>query len=218
MIERLNGRAAVWIATVGLLLVVLVGWFMVVAPQRSKVAELAVQIEDAESELEVTQALIAGPVLRQSTADLATLRTAIPDELKMSQILRQLSKASGDSRVRIIGITPQPVVAVGVSNVVAMNVAIEGRYFGIRDFLRRLRTRADVGKGDKVRAAGRLFAIDSIQFAGAGAETGGGLIQATLVVTAFSFSGTVPPAPGAEGNDGALGVAAVESGSEAATR
>ena len=45
MIERLNGRAAVWIAAVGLLLVVLVGWFGVVSPQRSKAAELAVQIE-----------------------------------------------------------------------------------------------------------------------------------------------------------------------------
>ena len=157
-------------------------------------------------------------MLRQSTADLATLRTAIPDSVKMSQILRQLSKASGDSRVRIIGITPQPVVTVGVSDVVPMNVAIEGRYFAIRDFLRRLRARADVRNDDKVRASGRLFAIDSIQFAGAGAESGGGLIQATLLVTAFAFSGTVPPPAATDGDDGdPVGGAAVESGSEAAT-
>ncbi len=219
MVERLNGRAAVEIAAVGLLLVVLVGWFGVVSPQRSKAAELSVQIDDAESQLAVTQALIRGPLLLQSTAALATLRMAIPDQVKMSQILRQLSKTSRDSRVRIIGITPQPVVKVGVSDVVAMNVAIEGRYFGIRDFLRRLRTRANL-RGDKVRASGRLFAIDSIQFTGASAATGGGLIQATLVVTAFAFSGTVPPlAAGTESTDGApVGGAAVETGSDAASR
>ena len=39
MIDRLNGRAAVAIAAVGLLLVVLVGWLGVVAPQRSKAAD-----------------------------------------------------------------------------------------------------------------------------------------------------------------------------------
>ena len=81
MIERLNGRAAVGLAAAGLLLVLLVGWFGVVSPQRSKAAELAAQIERRpRAQLAATQALIDGPVLRQSTAELATLRTAIPDE------------------------------------------------------------------------------------------------------------------------------------------
>jgi len=217
MIERLNGRAAVGIAAVGLLLVVLIGWFVVVSPQRSKAAELAVEIEDTETQLEVTQALIRSPLLQQSTAELATLRTAIPDEVRMSQLLRQLSKASGDARVRILGITPQPVVSVGGADVVAMNIAVEGRYFAIRDFLRLLRTRADV-RDDKVRASGRLFAIDAIQFLGSSGEEGGSdLIQATLTVTAFAFSRPVTaPAPGTDGTS--AGVAVVEPGSEAASR
>ena len=93
------------------------------------------------------QALVDGPLLRQSTAELVTLRTAIPDQVRMSQILRQLSKASADAQVRIIGITPQPPTPVGVADVVAMSVTIEGRYFAIREFLRLLRSRADVKAG-----------------------------------------------------------------------
>ncbi|MEJ7791502.1 MAG: hypothetical protein WKF65_05975 [Gaiellaceae bacterium] len=191
MIERLNGRAAVGLAAAGLLLVVLVGWLGFVSPQRSKAAELQVKIDEAETQLAVTQALIQGPLLRQSTAQLATLRLAIPDEVRMSGILRQLSEASARSRVRVLGITPQPVVVnAGGPDIVAMSVAIEGRYFGIREFLRLLRARAEI-RADEVSAIGRLFAIDSIQFTGASAETGGGLIQATLSVTAFAFSDTV---------------------------
>lgn len=215
MIERLNGRAAVGIAAVGLLLVVLAGWYGVVLPQRSKAADLSVQIEDAEYQFEAAQALIRGPSLRLSTAQLATLRTAIPDEVRMSQVLRQLSRASAKSRVRILGVTPQPAVAAGASEVVSMSVSIEGRYFAIREFLRLLRTQADIRFDDKVRASGRLFAIDTIQFAGASAEPGGGMIQATLTTAVFAFSGAVStPVPGTDGTS--AGVAAVDPGSEAA--
>ena len=156
MIERLNGRAAVGLAAAGLLLVVLVGWLGFVSPQRSKAAELQVKIDEAETQLAVTQALIQGPLLRQSTAQLATLRLAIPDEVRMSGILRQLSEASARSRVRVLGITPQPVVVnAGGPDIVAMSVAIEGRYFGIREFLRLLRARRDSGprQGERHRTA-----------------------------------------------------------------
>ena len=216
MIERFNGRTAVGIAAIGLLLVVLIGWFGVVSPQRSKAADLAVRIDETELQLAATQALVNGPQLRLSTAELATLRTAIPDQVRMSQILRQLSKASGDARVRIMGITPQPVVNVGGADVIAMNLAIEGRYFGIRNFLRLLRMRADV-RSDKVKASGRLFAIDSIQFAGASAQTGGGMIQAALSVSAFAFSTPLSvPSTGPDGTP--VGVAVVDPGSVAASR
>ncbi len=214
MIERLNGRASIGIAALGLVLVLLIGWFGVVSPQRSKAGDLVVRIDDTEAQLAVTQAIVRGPLLRMSTADLATLRVAIPDEVRMAQILRQLSKASSEARVRILGITPQPVVT-GQADVVAMNITIEGRYFGIRNFLQRLRTRAEI-RDDKVRASGRLFAIDGIQFAG-GSTDDGGLIQATLNVTAFAFSrAAATRVAGTEG--GSAGVAVVVPAAEAAAQ
>ena len=189
MIERLDGRLSVIIAAAGLLLVVLVGWLAFVSPQRSKADDLAVDITDTQAQLLATQALVEGPLLRRSTAELATLRTAIPDEIFMSQILRQLSKASRGAHVHVLGVTPQPVAKVGVADGVPMIVSIEGRYFAIRKFLRLLRSSADI-KAQNVHASGRLFAIDSIEFTG---DTGkaGGTIQATLSVTAFAFSGPV---------------------------
>ena len=56
------------------------------------------------------------------------------------------------------------------ADVVLINVTVEGRYFGIREFLRLLRAGADL-KVDKVEASGRLFGVDSIQFAKGGTES-----------------------------------------------
>ena len=191
MIERLNGRVAIAVAAAGLLLVALVGWFGVVSPQRSKAAELSTKIDDANVQLVTAQALVRGQALLQSKAELATLKTAIPEEVEMPAILRQLSKASARSRVRITGITPGAAVASGASNVVPINVTVEGRYFGLRNFLRLLRASADL-RGENVKASGRLFAVDSIQFNGG--DTTGNLVNATLAVTAFAFpEAAVPP-------------------------
>jgi len=218
MIERLNGRTSVLIAFAGLLLVVLVGWMGFVSPQRAKADELDAKIADTETQLAVTQALVNGPVLRRSTAELATLRTAIPDEVKMSQLLRQLSRASADARVRILGVTPAPTSTVGAADLVSMGVSIEGRYFAIREFLRILRSQAEVDVDRQVRASGRLFAIDSIGFAGAPTEVST-LIQATLTINAFAFSRPVAaPVAGAGGTGATPGIAAVETGAEAASR
>ena len=195
MIDRLNGRASLALAAAGLMLVLLVGWFGVVSPQRSKAAELSAKTDAAETRLQIAQDLVRGPALQQSKAELATLRTAIPDEVRMSGILRQLSRASAKSRVRITGITPQAPVAAGAADVVLLNVTVEGRYFGIREFLRLLRAGADV-KGDEVKASGRLFGVDSIQFAKGGTESSA--VNATLAVTAFAFRNAVS-APGTAG-------------------
>ena len=191
MIERLNGRFAIAVAAAGLLLVALVGWFGVVSPQRSKAAELSVKVDDANVQLATAQALIDGPALMQSKAELATLKRAIPDEVEMSAILRQLSKASAASRVRVTGITPSAAVANGASSVVSISVTVEGRYFGLRNFLRLLRASADL-RSDKPKASGRLFAVDSIQFNGGQAT--GNLVNATLSVSAFAFPKTAAPA------------------------
>jgi hypothetical protein len=184
MIDRLNGRAALAVAIAGLLLVALVGWFGVLSPQRSKAAELGTKIDDAELRLQVAQDLVRGPLLRESKAELATLQTAIPDDVRMSGVLRQLSRASAKSRVRILGITPGAPTTVGSTTVVPITVSLEGRYFAIREFLRLLRAGADM-RDDKVVATGRLFDVGSIQFTGG--DTTGGVVQATLTVNAHSF-------------------------------
>jgi Tfp pilus assembly protein PilO len=191
-IDRLNGRPAIAIAAASLLLIVLVGWFGFVSPQRAKADSLAVQIGDTERQLAITEAVAREARLEENARLLATLRRAVPDEMGMPDIMRQLTRAATDGRVRITGITPAAVVSTGVADSVPITVTIEGRYFGIQEFLRRLRTRTDV-EGERVRASGRLFSVDSIQFTGTEQN---GRITATLVISAYAFREPVPT-PGA---------------------
>lgn len=185
MIDRLNGRLSIALAAAGLVLVLLVGWIGFLSPQRSKAAKLEVQITDTERRLAITEAVARGSGLEQSARDLAILRTAIPDETDMPQILRQLTRAARDGNVRITGVTPSAVVANGVANTIPLSLTIEGTYFGIREFLGHLRTRADM-RGDSLRASGRLFSIESVQFTGGTGPVG--RINATVTMSAYAFS------------------------------
>ena len=72
---------------------------------------------------------------------------------------------------------------------------VDGRYFAIREFLRLLRAGADM-QGEEVKASGRLFGVDSIQFAGGTATN---VVSATLTVTAFAFRDAVAPRPACRG-------------------
>ena len=166
MIERLNGRAAVGIAAVGLLLVVIVGWFGFVSPQRRRRRSWRSGSTTPKRSSQVTQALVEGPLLRlehrragdaahgnpRRGADVANPAPALEGFWQSPE-----SESSG---------SPQPFVSVGGANVVGDQHRGRRSIFGIRDFLRRLRTRADLRCDDKVRASGRLFAVDSIQFWG----------------------------------------------------
>ena len=108
MIDRINGRLALLLAVVGLLILGLAGWFVLVSPENSKAAALDSQIGDANVELATTQSFLQSPESKQSVTDLRRLRRAIPDDVEMSEILRQLSWASRASGVRIESITPVP--------------------------------------------------------------------------------------------------------------
>jgi hypothetical protein len=189
MIERLNGRPAIAIAAAGLLLVLIVGWLGFVSPQRSKADALAVKISDTQRQLAVTEVVARGAGLAENAKELAVLRTAIPDETSMPQILRQLTRAAADGNVAISGITPGAPVPSGVANTIPLSLTVEGSYFGIREFLSHLRTRTDL-KGDTLRATGRLYSVDSIQFSG-GSGTNG-RINATVALSAYAF---IAPAP-----------------------
>jgi Na+-transporting NADH:ubiquinone oxidoreductase subunit NqrC len=54
VIDRINGRLALLLAIVLVLVVVLAAWFAVLSPQRSKAAALDAQIGDANVQLAST--------------------------------------------------------------------------------------------------------------------------------------------------------------------
>jgi hypothetical protein len=191
VIDRINGRLALLLAVLLVLVVALTGWFAFVSPQRSKAATLDGQIGDANVALATTQAFLRSPAAHQSVRDLRRVSRALPDNVRMSEILRQLAWASGRAGVRIDSITPSAAVPAAGAQAVPIALSVNGHYFRLAKFMHLLKTRADV-KAGKVHASGRLYAIDNISFS---KGENGGLITATLALQAF-VHGTAPaPAP-----------------------
>src|SRR5262245_52136050 len=190
MIDRINGRLALLIAVVLVLVVALASWFAVLSPQRSKAANLESQIGDANIQLASTQTLLNSPAAHQSPAQLAQLQRALPDSQEMSEIIRELSRAAVKTGVRIDSITPSTAVPAAGAQAVPITLAVSGRYFRIANFMHELRTRARVEDGN-VRVKGRLFAVDNVAFAKSPDK---GLLSATLALNAF-MSGSAPAQP-----------------------
>jgi Tfp pilus assembly protein PilO len=201
-IDRLNGRLALALAGALVLVVVLLGWFLMVAPKRSKAAELETKTETAQLELSATQRFLKSSAGRKSATQLASLTRAVPAEPRMSGILRQLSRAARAAGVRIDGITPAVMVSTTSGQAIPITVIAKGHYFKLQRFVHLLRTAAVVGS-DSVHASGRLLAIDSIQFSNGESGSSGtgtkGLITATLAVDAFVSTPAPGPATGQTG-------------------
>jgi Tfp pilus assembly protein PilO len=193
MIDRLSKRTALAIAAVGVLAVVLVGWFALVSPQRSKASELDGKISESRTALQLAEALTRGDQQRQTEAEARVLVKAMPSETQMSQILRQLSSAAKATRVRVNSVTPSAAAPLAGYEAVPMSVVVEGRYLGIANFLGRLRTLVAVGP-EKVKAKGRLYSVDSVQFVGGEDQS---FLQATMTLNAYRYGGAAAtPADG----------------------
>jgi Tfp pilus assembly protein PilO len=190
MIDRLSNRTALAIGVVGLLAVVLVGWFAVVSPQRSKASELEGKIAEGRTALALAESLNRADARRARTVEARALAKAMPAETQMSEILRQLSSAAKTTRVRVNSVTPQAAAPLSGYEALPMTVVVEGRYFGIANFLGVLRTKARVSN-DAVRAKGRLYSVDNVQFAGTSEEE---FLQATMTINAYRFGGAAAAA------------------------
>jgi Tfp pilus assembly protein PilO len=203
--NRLNGILGVFVSCVAVLLVVLVGWFAFVAPQRSKANDVKSQVDAAQSQLASDQSLLAASK-RNGTLKLAhEARQAIPETPQVSNLLRELDGFAKQSRTEIDNVTPGVPVFVGGAQALPITLTFKGRYFGLEKLLQLLRQSADVKKGALV-STGRLFTVDSIQFTGSqtpGTATAvpqgttakpNGEISATIALNAFVYGGTPPAA------------------------
>jgi Tfp pilus assembly protein PilO len=196
MIEKLSQRTAIAIAAIGLVAVILVGWFAVVSPQRSTAAELQGQIDESHSALALAEALNSGGREKATAKEARALVRAMPDQARMSQILRQLSGAAKSTRVRVNSVTPSANSPLTGYEAIPLTVLVEGRYLGITNFLAKLRTQVRAA-GEQVRAKGRLYSVDQIQFSG---NSEGALLQATLMLNAYTYGGAAAPATGTAGS------------------
>jgi Pilus assembly protein, PilO len=187
---KINGLTALVLSALAVLIVAAVGWFMLISPQRTKADQLDTQRAAVDSELAVDRQLVSKPSQTKTKVTLAAAERALPDDPQVSQILRQLAGFATTSRTELDSITPAAAVPGTGAESIPISLQFRGRYFGLQQLLRLLRTSASA-KGSHITATGRLYTVDNISFGGAGAD---GVITASIQLNAFVYS-PVPVVP-----------------------
>jgi hypothetical protein len=188
----MNGLMGVVISSVAVLVVVIVGWFFFVSPQRSKADKLSVQVSAAKGELASDEQLIATAKKQNTLGNAKAAERALPDTPRVSSILRELTALAAESRTELDNIAPGSPTPYGTSQALPIALTFKGRYFGLQKLLRLMRQSAGVSHG-KIVSKGRLYTVDSIQFSGGAAADGApnaasANIQATINLNAFIYA------------------------------
>ena len=175
---------------VGFLLFAVLGWFVLISPQRKTASGLDKQISAKQTEISQARALLAQvkSASKIRVADVFRLTKAMPDQADMSGIILELNHVAKLSGITFESITPQGSLALSGYQAVPLQVIFDGNFYGLSDFLFRLRGLVDV-RGGALDATGRLFEVDNLAFDEA--PTGFPNIHATLTIDAFVY-GTGP--------------------------
>jgi hypothetical protein len=190
--QRIPLPALLALVIAGALALGAAGWFLVLAPQRAKAADVQAEIDSINQQIQLLhgKALESNDVEPVRAADLFRLSEAMPDRADMAGVLLELNQVAADSGITFDSITPQTAVPISGYQAIPITLTFDGTFYNLADFLYRLRNLVDVENG-RLSATGRLFAIDTLDFAES--ESGFPSIGATLVVDAFVY-GTGAPA------------------------
>jgi Tfp pilus assembly protein PilO len=169
---------------------------LVVAPQGAKAAKLqkktdAVQVQIYQRQSEIKKGLHPPTI---ETADLFRLARAMPDRTDMPGIILTLSDLARSAGIKFDLIEPVDggAVSSGSYETDRIHLLFNGDFYGLSDFLYRLRSLVSVHDG-KLEASGRLFNTDTVTFSVL-ADTFP-KISAELFVNAYVYASSAPPAP-----------------------
>jgi Tfp pilus assembly protein PilO len=168
---------------------------LVVAPQGVKAAKLqketdAVQMQIYKRQGEIKKGLHPPTI---ETADLFRLARAMPDRTDMPGIILTLSDLARSAGIKFDLIEPVGggAISSGSYETDRIHLLFNGDFYGLSDFLYRLRSLVAVHDG-QLEASGRLFNTDTVTFnvpADAFPK-----ISAELFVNAYVYGATAPPA------------------------
>lgn len=196
-LASLSPRAQAALVAGVLLLVVLLGYFAVIAPKRSTAADLKKQTAAVQAQIDQNKSSAfkkALPAVRAATV--FNLTQAMPSQLDTPDLILQLNQLAEDSGISFDQIQPGATGA-STTDVVTtdpfaaepIQVQFTGSFYNLLAFLQRLRNLVRVENGN-LFTAGRLFDVTDVTFA-EGAK-GWPQVQATLNIDAF-----VPQTPAA---------------------
>ena len=189
---NLSPRMRVVATSIGLVAVAVLGYLVLISPKRAEASQLAREIETVQADIVKARTAAARPrATTVGAAELFRLAKAMPDEPDMSGLLLELTRVASDTGIVFRSITPAPVVSADTYRMLPIALEFEGNFYGLVDFLFRLRNLVALRDGD-FDASGRLFAVESLSF---GAGKGGfPAIKANLQVNAFVYGTDAPPA------------------------
>jgi type IV pilus assembly protein PilO len=179
----------------GLLILALVGYFLLIKPKQDAAGQLSGEIATLETQLAVAMAAQRQPQGDESAiqvAEVFQVTKAMPDDDDMPGMILELNAVAAASGIEFVSIAPQSAAVRSSYTALPINLAFEGNYYDLTDFLFRLRNLVSVRDGE-LEADGRLYSLDTLSMA----EGPGGFpeIAASLTVTAFYYSTTPPAAP-----------------------
>ena len=200
-LKALDMRLQVGLVVLGLLVVTFLLHSFLVSPQNAKATKIqseidAVQAQIAQRRLDIKK---SGTPPTIQVADLFKLSRAMPDRPDMPGIILTLSEVAREAGIRYDLIEPAVASASPAAPVAAptgyqaqrMHLVFNGDFYGLSDFLYRLRSLVAVRDG-KLLASGRLFNTASVSFK-VDQDTFP-KISAELYVDAYVYA-PAPPAP-----------------------
>ena len=192
--RKIPSKAAIFLIVGGDLLLLLVGWFLLISPQRSTAASIVQATAAAEAQLQEAKrpvvpvkpaAAVQQPEIK--TADLYSLAKAMPSTVDMPNLLLELDQVARSAGVTLSTISPgapAPSLTAGFSTL-AINLTFSGDFYSLTDMLYRLRSLVTVRNG-ALQTSGRLFSVGTVGLAPAGAA---GQLAASVVVDAYVYGG-----------------------------
>ena len=180
----------------GLLLLAVAGYMLVVSPQGAKATKLQKQADNVQVQIfrrrTEIRAGLHPPTIE--TADLFRLARAMPDRQDMPGIILTLSELARAAGIKFDLIEPVSGGAVpsGSYETDRIHLLFNGDFYGLSDFLYRLRSLVAVHDG-QLQASGRLFNVDTVTFnvlANAFPK-----ISAEIFVNAYVYGSAAPATP-----------------------
>jgi Tfp pilus assembly protein PilO len=207
--------AQVALVATGLLLVLLVGYFALIAPKRSTAASLKKQTAAVQAEINSNRSSAfsqALPAVR--AASVFSVSQAMPNTLDTPDVLISLSRLARSSGISFDEMTPQGAsstsstsssAATGLPTTTTgdpfaaepIQVKFTGSFYNLLSFLQRLRNQVRVQNG-RLFTAGRLFDVTGVTLSEG--PKSWPQVQATLVINEFVPQSTAPATtPGTTG-------------------
>jgi hypothetical protein len=195
--KKLSRGGGIALIVGGDLLLLLLGWFMLIGPQRATADSIRLATAAAEAQIVQAKTVQATPppaAVQQpeiKTADIYSLAKAMPDTVDMPDLLLELNQLARASGVTLSKFSPgQQTAATGFS-LLPISLSVSGDFYAVTDMLYRMRTAVAVRHGD-LQTSGRLFSVDSIAL---GPSNLGAQLSADLKVNAFLYAPPAPVAP-----------------------